>query len=322
MPALEIGEVRNLIDAQKGVPFMDSRPLFPGIQEKFPFTQGKVRQTYDLGDGNLLMIATDRISAYDVVMREGIPGKGIILTGMSHHTMDLTSVITPNHFKTDNVDDFPPPFRGVDKLRGRTMLVEKLDMALIEAVVRGYLVGSGWADYKKSGAVCGHVLPPGMVEAQKIETPIFTPATKAQDGHDINIDYGTMSGMLGEQFPDMTDLAEVIRDYSIDLYGTAADYMIVRGVILADTKFEFGISRDGLVIVKLGDESFTPDSSRFWPADQYQPGGPQPSFDKQYVRDYLDSTGWNHDPPSPRLPEEVVGRTQEKYLEAYERIVG
>lgn len=321
MPTLEIGEVDSLIGDQKGVPFMDSRSLFlPTEIAPFPFTAGKVRQNYDLGD-TLLTVCTDKLSAFDVVMGEGITGKGIILTQTSIHSMELTSQVTPNHFLTANVDDFPAPFRGRDELRGRSMLVEKLDMALVEAVVRGYLVGSGWADYRKTGEVCSHILPVGLTEAQKLENPIFTPATKAQVGHDININFQYVSELLAEQFPGMESIAEIIREYSINLYTIFAAYALKRGIILADTKFEFGLSRREPILVKLGDETFTPDSSRFWPADQYRPGDSQPSFDKQYVRDFVDSIGWDHEPPPPPLPEEVQLRTAEKYREALVRLV-
>lgn len=276
------------------------------------FARGKVRDMYDLGD-RLLMVATDRLSAFDVVMREPIPGKGIVLTALSefwfHHTRD----VIPNHLLATDVAELPAEDGLYESLAGRSMIVRKAERVDVECVVRGYLSGSGWAEYRKTGVCIGHQLPPGLAESARLPEPIFTPATKAATGHDENISVRQMANLVG------TELTRKLEEASLRLYGVAAAHCEARGIILADTKFEFGIL-DGQVI--LIDEALTPDSSRFWPADQYEPGGPQPSFDKQYVRDYLDSLGWDHEPPPPPLPPDVVTHTTEKYREAYLRIAG
>jgi phosphoribosylaminoimidazole-succinocarboxamide synthase len=269
-------------------------------------SSGKVREIYEL-DGDLLMVASDRISAYDVIMPNPIPDKGRVLTQMSIFWFHHTEEVVPNHFISEDV----PP-----EAAGRGMRVRKLEMYPVECVVRGYLSGSGWREYRESGAICGIELPAGMKESEKLPEPIFTPATKAELGeHDENIDFDRAAEIIGDR-----PLMEELRRVSIEVYRRAADHAAERGIILADTKFEFG-SSPGAEIV-LGDEVLTPDSSRFWPADDYEPGRAQNSFDKQYVRDWLDQSGWDHSPPPPELPPEVVENTRAKYIEAYERITG
>jgi phosphoribosylaminoimidazole-succinocarboxamide synthase len=269
-------------------------------------SSGKVREIYEL-DGDLLMVASDRISAYDVIMPNPIPDKGRVLTQMSIFWFEHTADICPNHFISEEV----PP-----EAEGRGMRVRKLEMYPVECVVRGYLSGSGWREYRDSGAICGIELPEGMRESDQLPEPIFTPATKAELGeHDENIDFDRAAEIIGDR-----PLMEELRSVSIEVYRRAADHAAERGIILADTKFEFG-SSPGAEIV-LGDEVLTPDSSRFWPADSYEPGRAQLSFDKQYVRDWLDESGWDHAPPPPELPPEVVENTRAKYIEAYERITG
>lgn len=269
-------------------------------------SSGKVREMYELGD-ELLMVASDRISAYDVVMPDPIPDKGRVLTQMSVFWFEATAEIVPNHFLSEEV----PP-----EVEGRGLRVRRLEMYPVECVVRGYLSGSGWREYRESGSVCGIELPAGLRESDRLPEPIFTPATKAEAGeHDENIDLDRAAGILGSR-----PLAEELRRISIDLYERAAAHAAERGIILADTKFEFG-SSPGAEIV-LADEVLTPDSSRFWPADEYEPGRPQRSFDKQYVRDWLDDSGWDRTPPAPRLPDEVIANTRAKYVEAHERISG
>jgi phosphoribosylaminoimidazole-succinocarboxamide synthase len=269
-------------------------------------SSGKVREIYEL-DGDLLMVASDRISAYDVIMPNPIPDKGRVLTQMSIFWFHHTEEVVPNHFISEDV----PP-----EAAGRGMRVRKLEMYPVECVVRGYLSGSGWREYRESGAICGIELPAGMKESEKLPEPIFTPATKAELGeHDENIDFDRAAEIIGDR-PRMEELRRV----SIEVYRWAADHAADRGIIVADTKFEFG-SSPGAEIV-LGDEVLTPDSSRFWPADDYEPGRAQNSFDKQYVRDWLDQSGWDHSPPPPELPPEVVENTRAKYIEAYERITG
>jgi len=268
---------------------------------------GKVREIYDEGE-RLLMVASDRISTYDVIHPTPIPGKGAVLTGISAFWFDRTGHICPNHVVS--YTDVP------DEVRGRAMLVERLEMFPVECVVRGYITGSGWKDYLATGAVCGIGLPPGLRESDRLPEPIFTPATKAEIGdHDENVDFDRAAEILGDRAA-----LEELRRLSIELYGFAADHARERGIILADTKFEFGRDRDGRIVV--GDEVLTPDSSRFWPADGYEPGRPQPSFDKQYVRDWASSSGWDKTPPAPALPDEVVEGTRRRYEEAYERITG
>jgi phosphoribosylaminoimidazole-succinocarboxamide synthase len=279
------------------------------------FARGKVRDIYDLGD-RLLLVATDRLSAFDVVMREPIPGKGIVLNSLSEFWFNRTRDVVDNHFLTSElgaVQDLQLSDQQRETLNGRAMVVRKAKRVDIECVVRGYLAGSGWAEYRNSGTCVGHQLPDGLVESSKLPEPIFTPSTKAETGHDENISTSVMADMVG------MELTHKLEDVSLRLYSAAALHCEARGIILADTKFEFGILDDQIILI---DEALTPDSSRFWPADQFQPGGAQPSFDKQYVRDYLDSTGWDHEPPPPPLPEEVIARTTEKYREAYQRVAG
>jgi phosphoribosylaminoimidazole-succinocarboxamide synthase len=267
---------------------------------------GKVREIYEDGE-ELIMVASDRISVYDVVLPTEIPDKGKVLTQMSLFWFELTGDIVPNHFISEDVPS---------EAAGRGMRVRKLDMYPIECVVRGYLSGSGWREYRETGAVCGIELPAGLKESEKLREPIFTPATKAELGeHDENIDFDRAVEITGD-----LHLMDELRRISIEIYRKAADHAAERGIIVADTKFEFG-SSPGAEIV-LGDEVLTPDSSRFWPSDGYEPGRSQASFDKQYVRDYADSLGWDHTPPGPELPDEVVRNTRAKYVEAYERITG
>jgi phosphoribosylaminoimidazole-succinocarboxamide synthase len=275
--------------------------------------RGKVRDIYEL-DGNLLFIATDRISAFDCVLPSGIPDKGRVLTQMSlfwfHHLQDLV----PNHLLTADLDAYPPsllPFRG--QLEGRSMLVKKATMFPVECVARGYVSGSGWKDYQRTGAICGVSLPPGLKESDQLPEPIFTPATKAESGHDENISFDQAANIIGH------DTAQSLKDLTLKIYSIAAAYALKRGIILADTKFEFGMI-DGQIT--LGDEVLTPDSSRYWPAESYSPGRPQKSFDKQFVRDYLETLDWNKQPPAPPLPDDVVAKTAAKYREAYETLTG
>ena len=268
---------------------------------------GKVREIYDLGD-SLLIVASDRISTYDVVHPTAIPDKGGVLTGLSTFWFERTSEIVANHLIS--VTDGVP-----DEARGSGMVVRKLDMLPVECVVRGYITGSGWTDYQRTGAVSGIDLPAGLSESEQLPEPIFTPSTKATIGHDEAVDFEGAVALVGDR-----SLAQRVRDVSIELYRFAADHARERGIILADTKFELGLDEDGTLTV--GDEVCTPDSSRFWPADQYEPGRPQPSFDKQFVRDWASSTGWDRTPPAPPIPDDIVQRTRAKYVEAYERITG
>ncbi len=271
---------------------------------------GKVRELYEVGD-NLLLVASDRISAYDVVLDRPIPDKGKVLTGLSHYWFEILDGVCPNHLISIREEDLPDV--GVDDLAGRAMLCRKAEPIAVEFVVRGYLSGSGWKEYQTSGEICGHELPDGLVESDRLPEPILTPATKAVSGHDENISEDQAAEVTG------SDVYGTARTYALAIYGTAAELAAARGVIIADTKFEFGIA-DGEVI--LIDEVLTPDSSRFWPADEYQPGGPQPSFDKQFVRDWLDASGWDHTPPAPHLPDDVVAATRDRYVEGYERVSG
>ena len=269
---------------------------------------GKVREMYELGE-QILMVASDRISTYDVIHPTPIPGKGDVLTGISVFWFGLTEEIVPNHLISYR-DGVP------EEVRGRALAVSRLQMVPIECVVRGYITGSGWNDYQRTGAVCGIELPAGLRESEQLASPIFTPSTKAQVGHDENIDIEGMVALLdGDR-----QLAERVRDVSIAVYARAAEHARTRGIILADTKFEFGLDADGTLT--LADEVLTPDSSRFWPADGYEPGRAQPSFDKQYVRDWAAASGWDKTPPAPPIPADVVERTQALYREAYERITG
>ena len=270
---------------------------------------GKVRDIYDLGDERILMVASDRISTFDAVHPTPIPGKGQVLTGMSVYWFELTREIVPNHV-ISALEGVPEP------VRGRALVVQRLAMLPIECVVRGYITGSGWKDYKQSGAVCGIALPAGLRESEQLPEPLFTPATKAEIGdHDENIDFEGVVAALGDR-----ELAERVRDASLAVYLRAAEHARGRGIILADTKFEFGLAPDGTLV--LGDEVLTPDSSRFWPAEGYEPGRPQPSFDKQPVRDWATASGWDRTPPAPAIPDEVVEGTRSRYRDAYERIVG
>jgi len=287
------------------------------LQTDFPdlnlYARGKVRDLYAL-DGQLLFVATDRISAFDYVLGTGIPEKGRVLTQLSLFWFDFLKNIVQNHLITANVDEYPAPLRKhADALRGRSMLVKKAEMIDIECVARGYLSGSGWKEYQKTGAVCGIKLPAGLKESDKLPEPIFTPATKAVTGHDENISFEEMVKHTGRE------LAEQLRDLTLKIYSTASDYAAGKGIIIADTKFEFGRTADGII---LADEVLTPDSSRFWPADKYQPGHTQESFDKQFVRDYLEEIKWNKQPPAPSLPDEVARKTSEKYIQAYKTVAG
>lgn len=287
----------------------------PLLQSELPFPvrRGKVRDVYDLGEA-LLIVATDRISAYDVVMPNGIPDKGKILTALSLFWFEKFKQFE-NHLLAFDVKQFPDKLRPyADQLAGRSMYVRKAKVVPIECVARGYLAGSGWKEYQKTHTVCGVKLPAGLKQCDKLPQPIFTPATKEESGHDINIDFDEMIKQVGK------DLATLLRDRTLSLYTQAAEYARSRGVIIADTKFEFGRLPDGKVI--LIDEVLTPDSSRFWPADHYQPGHDQPSFDKQYVRNYLESQPWDKTPPAPELPQEVVRGTRKRYLEAYQLLTG
>ena len=276
--------------------------------------RGKVRDLYAVGDA-LLMVATDRISAFDHVLATGIPGKGKILTQISLFWFDLVRDIVPNHLIATEVRDFPAQLHPyADQLTGRSMLVKRAQMFPIECVARGYIAGSGWKEYKASGTVCGIKLPGGLQDGSRLPGPLFTPSTKSQDGtHDENIAFSVVEKAVG------AEVAHELRRLTLDIYDTANKHAESRGLILADTKFEFGRTRDGIV---LADEVLTPDSSRFWEASAWKPGGPQPSFDKQFVRDYLESIHWNKQAPAPGLPDEVVERTLQKYLEAFRRLTG
>jgi phosphoribosylaminoimidazole-succinocarboxamide synthase len=279
-----------------------------------PDRQGKVRDIYDFGD-QLVIVATDRISAFDYVLGSGIPDKGKMLSQMSTFWFNRTRRIVDNHLLSTDPADYPAEARqAADLLKGRSMLVRRADPLPIECVARGYLSGSGWKDYVATGEVCGHGLPPGLRESDRLPTVIFTPATKAQSGHDINITEDEATQMIGRP------ALERVRDLTLRLYSDGAAHAESRGIVVADTKFEFGMLPDGSVIVI--DEMLTPDSSRFWPKDTYAPGGPQPSFDKQFVRDYLESIRWNKQPPVPSLPDEVVTRTRGKYLDAFRLLTG
>lgn len=286
------------------------------VQTDLPdlFHRGKVRDTYDLGE-RLLMVATDRISAFDVVLPNGIPDKGRVLTQLSTFWFELTGDIVPNHFLRliDSTEAEDVPFAIPPELVGRSMLIRKAKRLDVECVARGYLAGSGWVEYRDTGKVCAISLPKGLRESDELPEPIFTPATKAETGHDINISFDEVIKMVGER------AASVIRARTLAVYGFARDYARKRGIIIADTKLEFGWLDDELIVI---DELLTPDSSRFWPADGYQPGQPQPSFDKQYVRDWLIATGWNREPPPPVLPDDVVEGTADKYREAFRRLTG
>jgi len=296
---------------------MSDRPEQAVLQTDLPGAisrrQGKVRDIYDYGDG-LLIIASDRISAFDVIMANGVPGKGKLLTGLSVFWFGLTKGIIPNHLLSDDVKDFPAAVQPqAEMLAGRSMWCRKAQVVPIECVVRGYLAGSGWKSYQKTGEVCGHKLPAGLVESEKLPEPIFTPTTKEENGHDMPVDMQGVYDRIGE------DLGNKLRDVSLQVYSFAADYAASRGFLLCDTKFEFGLVDDELILV---DEVLTPDSSRYWDASKYAPGRPQEAFDKQYVRDYLETLDWNKEPPGPELPGHVIGETRRIYQEAYRRITG
>jgi phosphoribosylaminoimidazole-succinocarboxamide synthase len=282
----------------------------PGIKK---LKSGKVREVFDLGD-RLLFVASDRISAFDVIMPNGIPRKGEVLTQISYFWFAQTESFQPNHLLSRANDPLPKnlqPF--ADKIARRSMIVKKAQPLAIECVVRGYLAGSGWKEYQKSQTVCGIKLPAGLKESSELPEPIFTPATKAETGHDENISFDEARKIVGDE------IAEQARASSLKIYNFARDYARKRGIIIADTKFEFGLFDGKLILI---DEVLTPDSSRFWPADKYQPGRGQPSFDKQFVRDYLETLDWNKTPPGPKLPDDVVAKTSATYLEAYERLTG
>jgi phosphoribosylaminoimidazole-succinocarboxamide synthase len=293
---------------------MANEPLLqlelPGLKK---VKSGKVREVFDLGD-RLLFVATDRISAFDCIMPNGIPRKGEVLTQISHFWFEQTASFQPNHLLARSSDPLPPALQPfASQLQGRSMIVKKAQPLAIECVVRGYLAGSGWKEYRQSGTVCGIKLPAGLQESSPLPEPIFTPATKAETGHDENISFEQAANIVG------AGIAQAARDASLKIYKFARDYARMRGIIIADTKFEFGIMDGQLILI---DEVLTPDSSRFWPADVYAPGKGQPSFDKQFVRDYLETLDWDKTPPAPPLPPEVVAKSQAKYLEAYERLTG
>lgn len=277
-------------------------------------SRGKVRDIYEVDAGHLLIVASDRISAFDYILCSGIPGKGRVLTQISLFWFDYLKGLVPNHVVASSVDEYPVGLRAFrDQLEGRSMLVRRAKMVDVECVARGYVSGSGWKDYKATGAICGIALPAGLLESSRLPEPIFTPATKAQSGHDENIPFAQVVASVG------SDLAARLRDLTLGIYARASEHAERCGIILADTKFEFGFV-DG--VLTLADEVLTPDSSRFWPRASYQPGGPQQSYDKQYVRDHLEASGWNKQPPAPALPEEVQRRTSEKYREAYRVLTG
>ena len=281
---------------------------------RFPCRRGKVRDVYDLGE-QLLIVATDRISAFDVIMPNGVPDKGKILTHLSLFWFEKFGRQFEHHLITARVSEMPRELQKyAEELKGRSMLVKKAKVIPIECVARGYLAGSGWKEYQRTHTVCGVALPPGLRQCSKLPAPIFTPATKEEHGHDVNISFEEMVGRIGQ------DLSTQLRDKTLALYTSAAQYAQQKGIIIADTKFEFGLDDAGRLV--LADEAFTPDSSRFWPADEYRPGGAQASFDKQFVRDYCETLGWDKTPPGPELPDEVVEGTRARYVEAFETITG
>jgi phosphoribosylaminoimidazole-succinocarboxamide synthase len=293
---------------------MDSVLLRTQLPELKLHARGKVRDVYDLDKDHLLFVATDRISAFDYVLATGIPHKGRVLTQISLFWFDFLRDVVPNHVATAEVEKYPPQLRQyADQLGGRSMLVKRADMIPVECVARGYISGSAWKEYKATGKVCGIELPAGLRESDKLPQPLYTPSTKATTGHDENISFDETARLVG------AELAGQLRDLTLKVYSKAADYARERGIIIADTKFEFGRTSQGIT---LADEVLTPDSSRFWPADKYQPGRAQDSYDKQYVRDYLEQIHWNKQPPAPALPPDVARRTSEKYLEAYHRLAG
>jgi phosphoribosylaminoimidazole-succinocarboxamide synthase len=276
-------------------------------------SRGKVRDIYEAGD-DLLLVASDRVSVFDVVLPTQIPGKGQVLTGLTMFWLDKTKQVIDNHLITADYHEFPDPFKNNEELVGRAMLVERAKVVPVECVARGYITGSGWKEYQQKQSVCGVELPAGLTESEKLPEPIFTPTTKADEGHDMPLTFEETVGLIGE------GLAQKLKEVTLSLYEIGAAYALERGIILADTKFEFGFAPDGELI--LIDEVLTPDSSRFWPADVYEPGHGQPSYDKQYVRDWADSLGWDHEPPGPEIPADIVENTAAKYHEAYEKITG
>ena len=277
------------------------------------FKKGKVREVYDLGE-NLLIVASDRISAFDVVLPNGIPDKGKVLTQLSLYWFEQIGDLVGNHVITADVSQYPEDLKEhVDSIEGRSMLVKKAEVVPIECVARGYLAGSGWKDYQKTGSVCGIELPSGLKESEELPEPVYTPATKAETGHDMNISFAEMKDIVGK------DTSEKLKELTLSIYGKAAKEARSKGIIIADTKFEFGFFDGEIILV---DEILTPDSSRFWPADSYKPGGPQKSYDKQYVRDWLETLDWDKSPPGPELPAEVIAGTQKRYREAYKKITG
>ena len=298
---------------------MNSSTAQPALlQTDFPdlelYASGKVRDVYRVDNEHLLFVATDRISAFDYVLGSGIPNKGRVLTQISLFWFDFLKDIVLNHVVTANVDEYPAHIRKYrDQLEGRSMLVVHADMFSVECVARGYLSGSGWKDYRANGSICGIPLPSGLRESDKLPEPIFTPATKATTGHDENIPFAEMKKLVGPE------RSEQLRDLTLKIYRKASEYAAGRGILIADTKFEFGMTAAGIV---LADEVLTPDSSRFWPADTYSPGRAQLSYDKQFVRDYLEEIKWNKKPPAPALPDQVVSKTSEKYVEAFRRLTG
>ena len=293
---------------------LDSVLLQTDYPELKLHASGKVRDVYNLDEDRLLFVATDRISAFDYVLATGIPHKGRVLTQISLFWFEFLREVVPNHLLTADVSRYPAPLQKyADQLRGRSMIVARAEMFPVECVVRGYISGSAWKEYKATGRVCGIELPPGLHESDRLPEPIFTPSTKATSGHDENISFADMSQLVG------VELSAQLRDLTLAVYVKAADYALKKGIIIADTKFEFGRTARGIT---LADEVLTPDSSRFWPADKYAPGRAQESFDKQYVRDYLEAIHWNKLPPAPALPAEVAQKTSEKYVEAYHQLTG
>jgi len=281
------------------------------VNEARHIGSGKVRELFEVGDDQLLLVASDRISAYDVVLPQAIPEKGKILTGLSHYWFEVAEGLCPNHLISVREEDLPDV--GIADLPGRAMLCKRAQPIAIEFVVRGYITGSGWREYQGDGTVSGHELPTGLVESDKLPEPILTPATKATTGHDENITEDEARDIAG------AEIYDTAKEYALQLYKKAAEIALERGIIIADTKFEFGVYDNEVILI---DEVLTPDSSRFWPHDRYEPGRGQPSFDKQYVRDWLDQSGWDHTPPPPELPADVVEATRDRYVEAYERVSG
>lgn len=326
MGAASLERVEQLVERTKGTAFTSSVDLFPSITGSGyrlvdKIHRGKVRDSYIRGS-DILVVATDRISTFDVVHPNGVPGKGIYLTQMTVGWLEQLQDTIPNHLIASKRSQFPTPFCYEPRLDGRTILVKKLHMLPIEAIVRGYITGSAWKEYKESGTMAGELLPAGLRESQKFVEPIFTPSTKAEEGHDENITFARMTEILSQQFPGEIgeSLARQMRDVSLELYAKAEAYARPRGVVIADTKFEFGVDSRGRLV--LADEVLTPDSSRFWPEEDYEMGRSQSSFDKQYVRDWATGTGWNKKPPAPELPLEVIAGTKLRYYEAYRRLFG